>query len=100
MFGGGSLLSFTRLGLRDTLKHVRAAFPDNIDVLRDVVYVEIWNYAMVRFSEQGTFGEIFAEVTDEMPLKSEDDATRLSKIIHRAQLEWKLILPGQKVVSV
>lgn len=92
-------MSFTRLGLRDTLKYVRAAFPGNNDVLRDVVHVEIWNYAMVRFSEQGTFGEIFAEVTDEVPLKDDGDATRLSKIIHMAQSEWKLILPGQKVVS-
>ncbi len=82
--------------LRKTLSFIRAAYPGNDDVVRDVVHVEIWNYAMKRFAAGGSATDIFSEVNSELQTK---DVKKLVSIIQRAREEWVNLIPGARVVK-
>jgi len=78
---------------------IRAAYPGNEEVVKDVVYVEIWDYSMKRFEEGYSLASIYDDVAAEVGVKSEEDGNRLLEIILRASRDWKTILPGaMKVV--
>lgn len=83
------------IGLRETVKTIRAAYPGNEEVVKDVVHVEIWDYAMRRFAAGASATDIFSEVNDELHTR---DVKSLVAIIQRARDEWEVILPGAKVV--
>lgn len=85
------------IGLRETVKKIRAAYPGNEEVVKDVVYVEIWDYSMRRFKEGASATDIFSEVNEELHTK---DVKSLVTIIQRARDEWQVILPGARVVVV
>ena len=86
------------VGIRETLKHVRAAYPGNTEILRDVVHVEIWQYAMGRFAEGHLLSDIYDEVAKEVNAKTEQDEDRLLEIILTASREWKDMIPGARMV--
>ena len=87
------------IGLRETVKMIRGAYPGNEEVVKDVVHVEVWDYAMNRFAEGHSMTAIYEDAAAEMGIKSEEDSNRLLEIILRASREWTTILPGvMKVV--
>lgn len=85
------------IGLRETVKMIRAAYPGNDDVVKDVVHVEIWDYSMRRFAEGASATDIFSEVNDELHTR---DVKSLVAIIQRARDEWQDVLTGARVVRI
>lgn len=86
--------------IRRLLCAVKRAFPGSPETWKDVVHVEVWEYALSRFSEGGTAADIFSEVNAAVRVKEKDDAHRLVGIIERARAEWRDILPGARVVTL
>lgn len=82
------------IGLRETVKIIRAAYPGNEEVVKDVVCVEIWDNAMERFASGDSLTAIFEDTAVEVGAKSEDDKNRLLEIILRASRDWKVLFPG------
>lgn len=82
------------IGLRETVKMIRAAYPGNEEVVKDVVHVEIWDYSMRRFAEGHSLAAIYEDAAAEMGVKSEEEGNRLLEIILRASREWRTVLLG------
>lgn len=85
------------IGLRETVKMIRAAYPGNEEVVKDVVYVEIWDHSMKRFAEGASATDIFSEVNNELQTKN---VKGLVAVIQRARDEWQDVLPGARVVII
>ena len=85
------------IGLRETVKTIRAAYPGNEEVVKDVVYVEIWDYSMRRFAAGASATDIFSEVNSELQTK---DVKGLVAVIQRARDEWQDVLTGARVVRI
>lgn len=85
------------IGLRETVKMIRAAYPGNEEVVKDVVHVEIWDYSMRRFAEGASATDIFSEVNNELQTKN---VKGLVAVIQRARDEWQDVLPGARVVRI
>lgn len=82
------------IGLRETVKMIRSAYPGNEEVVKDVVYVEIWDYSMKRLAEGCPLASIYEDAAAEVGVKSEEEGNRLLEIILRASREWRTVLPG------
>lgn len=85
--------------IRDLLRVVRKLFPESPETWKDVVHVEVWEYALSRFAGGGSTLDIYEEIDAELGVKSAEDARRLVGIIERARAEWRDIVPGVRVVT-
>ena len=85
------------IGLRETVKTIRAAYPGNEEVVKDVVHVEIWDYSMRRFAEGASATDIFSEVNNDLQTKN---VKGLVAVIQRARDEWQDVLTGARVVRI
>ena len=86
--------------IRETLKYVKAAFPGNTEILRDVVHVEIWEYAMDRFAAGHLLSDIYETVAAEICAKTDKDKDRLIEIVLKASRDWKYMIFCARTVVI